>query len=306
MNLKHYIGMDVGGTKIKTAIISSEGEILGDIKIFDSKSNESKDAILNNFKSIINELAVNGNISPLNLSGIGLAFPGPFDYKNGISYIKGLNKYEHLYGINLKEELKSAIENETELKKRFENEFEVEFSNDGDLFSLGEYLRGCAVNSKRTISICIGTGIGSSFLKKGRLIKEEPDVPKEGWIYHTSYRDGIVDDYISARGVLSISSSIEALRYIEDVKQLYDLASSGNLEANQVFMEFGRRLKEVMIPFFDKFNPDTFIIGGQISKSFIFFGEEISRECKNRKINLQVSKDTSASTLKGIAMLFKG
>ncbi|MBL4936210.1 ROK family protein [Clostridium sp. YIM B02515] len=298
--------MDVGGTKIKAAIISSAGDILDDIKVFDSKSKESKENIINNFKFIMNELVRKNNLNSIKLSGVGLAFPGPFDYESGVSYIKGLNKYEHIYGINLKEELKTAIEKDIELKKNFENDFKIAFSNDGDLFSLGEYLKGYAKDSIRTICICIGTGAGSSFLERGSLIKEAINVPKEGWIYHTAYREGIVDDYISARGILGISKNVESLKYIKEVSQLYDLAMSDNYEAKEVFKEFGKRLREVMISFFNEFKPDTFVIGGQISKSFIFFGDDISKECKARRINLYVSKDTSESTLKGVAMLFGG
>ncbi len=298
--------MDVGGTKIKASIISSAGDILGDIMVFDSKSKESKDNIINNFIFIMNELVTKNNMNAIKLSGIGMAFPGPFDYEKGISYIKGLNKYEHIYGINLKEELKQAIEKDIELKNNFERDFSLAFSNDGDLFSLGEYLKGYAKDSIRAICICIGTGVGSSFLERGRLIKEAANVPKEGWIYHTAYKEGIVDDYISARGILGISKNVESLKDIKEVRELYDLAMAGNYEAKKVFGEFGKRLREVMIPFFDKFKPDTFVIGGQISKSFIFFGEEISKECEDRKINLYISKDTSASTLKGVAMIFGG
>lgn len=304
--LKHYIGMDVGGTKIKAAIISSKGDILDNIKVFDSKSKESKENIINNFKFIMNELVAKNTLYGIKLSGVGLAFPGPFDYGKGVSYIKGLNKYEHIYEIKLKEELKTAIENNIELEKNFEKDFKISFSNDGDLFSLGEYLNGYAKDSIRTICICIGTGVGSSFLEKGNLIKEAINVPKEGWIFHTPYREGIVDDYISARGILSISKDTESLKDIKEVSQLYDLAMSDNYEAKEVFKEFGKRLREVMISFFNEFKPDTFVIGGQISKSFIFFGEEISKECRDRRINLYVSKDTSGSTLRGVAMLFGG
>ena len=40
-----------------------------------------------------------------NIGGIGIAIPGPFDYGNGISLIKDLEKYESLYGTNIKETL---------------------------------------------------------------------------------------------------------------------------------------------------------------------------------------------------------
>jgi glucokinase len=304
--LKQYIGMDVGGTKIKAAIISAEGDITDNIRVYDSKSKEKQEIIINNFKSILSDLILNCSLPDIKLSGIGLAFPGPFDYKNGISYMRGLSKYESIYGIPLKEAIMTAVENDIQLQKHFMKDFKICFANDGDLFSLGEYLKGFAADSVRTICICIGTGAGSAFLERGSLIKNAIDVPKDGWIYHIAYRDGIVDDYISARGILSISSKLEELKEIKEVSRLYDLAVSGNCEAKEVFKEFGRRLREVMIHFFNEFKPDTFVIGGQISKGFHFFGEEISRECSARKIKLHVSNDTSGSTLRGVAMLFEG
>lgn len=304
MVLKYYIGMDVGGTKIKASIIASNGEILGAIKVYDAKSKESKEAIIDNFKFIMLDLITKILPANVKLSGVGFAFPGPFDYEKGISYIKGLEKYEHLYSVNLKEELKKAIVMDRELVKSFEEDFKIAFANDGDLFSLGEYLKGYAKNSSKAICICIGTGVGSSFLKEGRLIKEGAEVPEKGWIYKVSYKDGIVDDYVSARGILSISSNSKALSEVKEVSQLYALAELDNYEAKEVFEEFGRRLREAMLPFFKAFKPDTFVIGGQISKSFAFFGAAIAKECEARKIKLYVSKDTSASTLKGVAMLF--
>lgn len=37
------------------------------------------------------------------MKGIRLAFPGPFDYEQGICLMKGLDKYDRLYGINLRQ-----------------------------------------------------------------------------------------------------------------------------------------------------------------------------------------------------------
>lgn len=296
--------MDVGGTKIKAAIISSDGNILHTIRVYDAKSKESKECILHNFMFIIKDLILNGSVPDMELSGIGMAFPGPFDYINGVSYMKGLNKYEHLYGIDLREELINVIDKDRKLSQYFQKEYRIIFANDGDLFALGAYLDG-AVNSIKTMAICIGTGVGSAFIENGKLIKNASYVPKEGWIYHTIYQNGIVDDYISARGLLNISKQIEALKDITEVSKLYDLAVCGNHEAKEVFKKFGIRLREIMIQFLEEFQPDTLVIGGQISKSFYFFGEEITKECKGRNINLIISKDTSQAILTGVAKLLE-
>ena len=45
-----------------------------------------------------------------NVKGIGFAMPGPFDYVKGICYIKGVAKYENLYGINIAESIASSLE----------------------------------------------------------------------------------------------------------------------------------------------------------------------------------------------------
>ena len=43
-----------------------------------------------------------------NVKGIGFAMPGPFDYVKGICYIRGVAKYENLYGINISEAIAKA------------------------------------------------------------------------------------------------------------------------------------------------------------------------------------------------------
>jgi glucokinase len=278
---------------------------------------EDKDTILQNYLSIIRQLTakldsmglrpgeLSNQFSSIKLSGIGFAFPGPFDYQNGISLMKGLNKFDHLYGVNLRDELTAAIREDILLKESFHQNFTLRFLNDGDLFALGEYLAGSAKASLRTFCICIGTGIGSSFLEKGNLVKKAPNVPKYGWIYHTPYEDGIVDDYISARGILSLSKNYPSLKSVMEVKQLSDVANSGSIAALEVFREFGRQLKEVLLPFIEAYQPDTLVIGGQIAKSFLLFGDEITVECGNRGITLSVSTNTSEAILKGVAGLFK-
>lgn len=303
--LKYIIGMDVGGTKIKTSSILSDGKILGDINAFESKSTETKENIMGNFKNIISYMVSNSTLHNIKFNGIGLAFPGPFDYERGISYIRGLSKYESIYGTNFREELKTIIENDKNLKKHFESGYKIKFANDGDLFALGEYIEGGARNSERAICICIGTGIGSSFLEKGRLIKGGEDVPRDGWIFQVPYGTGIVDDYISARGILNLCSKYQELKNIREVKDLYDLAEEGNQTAKIVFMEFGKVLREIMVDFFDRFKPDTFVMGGQISKSHKYFDRYIRSECEKREINYHVAQDTSKSILIGVSRLFK-
>lgn len=103
--------------------------------------------------------------APAPLTRAGLAFPGPFDYENGIPLMQGINKYDALYGKNLRTFLEQAFP-----------AVSFRFANDADLFGLGEYHFCGEPREERVMYICIGTGLGSCFIENGALIKNRADV----------------------------------------------------------------------------------------------------------------------------------
>ena len=66
---------------------------------------------------------------------IGIAMPGPFDYENGICYIKGLDKYESLFNLNVKEMLAQQLNIERS---------DIYMMNDASCFLKGEVFGGVA------------------------------------------------------------------------------------------------------------------------------------------------------------------
>ena len=90
--MKLYALLDVGGTEIKRRTVSEDGIPIDQITHFPSKSKADSATIINNLSEIIR----NGNgMLP---ECVAMAFPGPFDYENGISYMKGIGKYDSIYG----------------------------------------------------------------------------------------------------------------------------------------------------------------------------------------------------------------
>src|SRR5690625_4892220 len=104
--MKIILGLDIGGTHIASALVN---EVIGALlaeSYHKSTINTGADS-----HSILKEWSENiktiiKNIRPADLAGIGMAMPGPFDYENGISLIKGLGKYDALYKINIRDALK--------------------------------------------------------------------------------------------------------------------------------------------------------------------------------------------------------
>lgn len=298
----YVLAFDVGGTYIKAGVVRGDGTVIGPVSEYPAKSGEKKEALLEHFAAIIK---AEGRRVPAghSIRGAGLAFPGPFDYERGICLIRGLNKFEALYGVNLKEQLTARVALLPELQGRWSHSPVIAFENDAGLFALGECAFGAGRSTMRAICLTIGTGFGSAFVSNGRLVKEGDDVPADGWLYRIPYRDGMMDDYFSRRGIVRLAEEMgieDAASGEDDVKRLAERAWAGEPLPVRLFREFGERLAEVLTPFTRSFGPDAIIIGGQIAKSADLF---ISGPIDG--VPVRIASDMSASALKGAYQLFQ-
>jgi glucokinase len=301
--VKYYLAFDVGGTEIKANVLDHNGNLyFSQVKSFAAKSNKSKKEILNNFIEIIELLIEDIDDQSKFICGIGFAFPGPFDYEKGISLMQNLDKYDALNQVNVREEILKLLMERQSLKQLFSSELKLIFQNDALLFSLGEAKFGKGKEFNRIACFTIGTGFGSTFIKDGKIVKSEYGIPGHGMIYDQPFKDSIIDDYVSVRGLNHI-----AIKYFDkDVtgKDLYKLASKGYQQAIEVFSEFGKTIGEAIGNYIQLFNPDVIILGGQISKSYELFKNQL-KEQLHRNIEIRVSENTSTSSIYGIFSLLK-
>ena len=227
------------------------------------------------------------------ISGIRLAFPGPFDYEAGICLLQGLGKFDALYGVNLRHALACRMDIEPEA---------IRFANDASAFALGELGFGLAKAAPRAMFICIGTGCGSAFGVGGALAPlGTPGVPACGCVYSAPFLEGRVDDYLSRRGLEKLTQ--EYLGMPLDGKSLAHLAQEGNCQAQLCFLAFGRQIRDALSPFLVQFRPDVLCFGGQITRSASFFLKPMEHACRTQNIRLYITEDTSVRTLQGLTRI---
>lgn len=296
----YYLLMDVGGTEIKAGIVNRKGSLCGPMEKFPAHAKESKDVIIADFAFIIDELGGKLPLPEDTVCGIGMAFPGPFDYENGISLMKGLDKYDAIYGCVLQDEILKKMEKKEILE---DEKTSFLFLHDVEAFATGESHFGAAADAHRLLCLCIGTGAGSAFVENGIARKSGEDVPENGWLYNTPFQESIIDDYISVRG---LRKQAEA-RFKEPPNgaELYQLALAGNKDALTVFENFGQDFYQAVKPFMEMFRPDAIVLGGQISRSFSFFGTKLELFCKAKGIQIVLTSDTSIRTLEGLYVTFE-
>lgn len=293
--------LDVGGTAVKAGLLKKEGEPLDGLTSFHVEARGTREEILSRFAEILGELAHRADIllgsGMWKAEGIGMAFPGPFDYERGIPLLKGLDKYDSIYGVPLKTELSLRL---ADCPGNL-SEAPIRFCNDVEAFALGEELE--LPDASKGLYVCIGTGCGSAFLENGKPpAKGTPGVPEHGWIYPLPFLSGTLDDYLSRRGLSRLAEEVCG-RPMEG-KELSLLAQSGDKQALSCFARFGERMKEGLVPVLEAYRPKALILGGQLMKSSSLFLEPLETACRERRIFLKISKDTSQSAVRGLRRQF--
>ena len=195
----------------------------------------------------------------------GVATPGPFDYARGISRIRGVAKLDALYGVDLRAELSSALG----LRPQ-----DVSFINDADAFLIGEWWAGAAQGHERAIGVTLGTGLGSAFLERGRIIETDPRVPPEGRLYLVPFRGAPVEETLSRRGLRAAYDGDAP-----DVIEIARRARDGDRRATEVLRGFGSALGEFLAPWLERFNPTCLVLGGSIARSWDLWSDDFRAAC---------------------------
>lgn len=284
---KRYICVDVGGTEWKAAPLNGEGTPLAPLRYVPAHAEQEADALLERFAALFREMDC------AHADGLRLAFPGPFDYGAGICLVRGLNKYDRLYGVNLRQELSRRLDFPAD---------RIRFLNDADAFALGEMACGEAKGARRCLFVCIGTGLGSAFGIDGRIAPPgTPGIPEDGRLYHIPYRGAQIDDHLSRRGLAALCE--EQLGEPLDGKELALRTQAGDSRARDCWRVFGERVREALLPWVESFQPQVLCFGGQITRSASLFLPPMDDACRPLGVRLYVTADTSFRALQGLTKI---
>lgn len=202
------------------------------------------------------------SLGPLGGGILGVAVPGPFDYDRGVGDYHGVGKFDALRGVDVGRELLARLP---------EPPATVCFVNDAAAFALGEWVSGAARGHDRTLTLTLGTGIGSGFLAAGRPVVDGPDVPPEGRVDLLRIDSAPLEDTVSRRALLAAYLRRIAPRPGPadlDVAGLSGRARNGDADAAEVFRTAFRALGVAIEPWVRRFGADLVVVGGSIAGSW--------------------------------------
>jgi glucokinase len=194
MQKETVVGIDIGGTSTKFAIIDRLANILAEGSIPTSQTDDANEYITqlaNAVNASIQEVAGQATVK-----GIGIGAPNS-NYKNGCIE----------YAVNLTWAHGKIIPFVQSLKQHFN--LPIAITNDANAAALGEMIYGGAKNMKDFILITLGTGLGSGLVVNGELLYGHDGLAGE--IGHVRTKDngricscgrrGCLETYVSASGI---------------------------------------------------------------------------------------------------------
>ena len=263
-------GIDIGGSHITAALVDLDKHAIigGSVVRKSVNAKGSADEIIAAWCDAIK--SCNENRESL-CSSIGIAMPGPFDYDKGISKIRGLDKFEALYDLNIKQLIALHLPIEPS---------NIHLMNDASCFLKGEIFGGAAQNVRRVIGITLGTGLGSAVFKDQKFF--------DGDLYCTPFRDAHAEDYVSTRWCTKEYRK-RAGKEIANTKELTRMAGTDKT-ADLILQDFGKNLGEVLTLYIEKHQPDLVVIGGNVIGAWDLFMPSTLEVLRTKNIRLPLVK----------------
>lgn len=292
---KPAIGCDVGGSNITCQVYDRQSGLL----TAGTKVRKEVDChapayqILDVWAEAIRDAST--GLGFANLSGIGFAMPGPFDYPTGVAWFRDVAKFDNLYGINIGDCIRHRL--------LLPDHYPVRFLNDAACFAIGESFMGNAVNHKRMLAITLGTGFGTTFIDSHLPVAGKCGIPEDGFLYRVPFGASVADDYFSTRWFTMEYEKLTG-RTVSGVKELAE-AAGNNAAIAGLFETFGNNLGSFLAPWLTNFDAGCLVIGGNIAASYHLFGPKLSTKLKSSGVGVEVLLSTLGedAALAGSAML---
>ncbi len=149
-------GVDIGGTKLSIALVTTEGKII-DKCIDCDHVDKTECGLTDQVKSNINKLLIRNNLLESDLLGIGIGCAGHIRFKDGIiittSNLKGYKCYP------LRDAIKASFS------------IPVILDNDANAQAFGEFRFGAGKGYNDMVFMTISTGIGAGIIINKRLYR---------------------------------------------------------------------------------------------------------------------------------------
>lgn len=298
---KKFCGaVDVGGTKISSALFTRDAEVLHKSKISIDKKRPEKPVfqIINSIK----KLEHCARSEKGELVSVGIAIPGVVFHAKGLVWAPNVPGWDHF---PLRDKLMEDIK------------VPLVLDSDRSAYVLGEQWCGAAKNMKNVVFLAVGTGIGAGIIMDGRLCRGGEDVAGAvGWFaLNAEFRDEYAEmgcfeaeasgNSVARRAVRFIKSGGTSILKDMVEGQLDKITAEMVVEAVQEEDGLAQKTLSITIKYLAMgianivsiLNPDMVVLGGGLFQAGEMLIQPIKKEFRRwaqplaaRKVRLELSR----------------
>ncbi|RLC75430.1 MAG: ROK family protein [Chloroflexi bacterium] len=272
MASKHIvIGIDLGGTKISTALVESDGKIIAQ-DYRKTMAAEGQQAVIERILNSARQVMSQAKVTRSQVAAVGICAPGPLDIEAGVVVAPpNLPGWERV-------PLKQLIEDNLGITTFLEN--------DANAAALSEHRFGAGRGVEHMIYITVSTGIGGGLILDGKLYHGASGMAGE--VGHITIEPGGPLCGCGNRGCLEALASGTAIarvareRVAQNVPTLMtdmtdgdperitarlvaEAAGQGDKVANEILTKAMDYLGIGMANLVNLFNPQLIVIGGGLT-----------------------------------------
>jgi glucokinase len=273
---EYSIGIDLGGTNLRAAAISTSGQILSSIS-GRAQLSAGRDAVISDMVNAIVKLR---DQTGSGLVGIGMGVPGFILIEKGI--IVGSNNLPAFEGYALRDDMERQLG------------ATVVLENDANAAALGEKWIGVGKDVDDMVLLTLGTGIGGGIISGGRVLHGH--VGMAGELGHMTVvtdgnpcgcgNRGCLEKHAAAPAVAAMAKVI-GLGADLTSEQVYNLAVGGDEKAKRVFDAMGRYLGVALATLVNIFNFPLYVLSGGPLPAWDFFAPAMLEEARWRSFTFR-------------------
>jgi len=278
------IGIDIGGTFIRSALSNLDGDFIYEIQV-PTNIKSGFEGVMDQVGELINKLTNRAKQNKLELWGVGVAICGMVNKNTNLVEYSPIFNWRNV-------DVKQALSKYTSL--------DVVLGNVVQLFALGELLYGIGKSYNNFICLNLGYGIGSGIIADGKLFDGADGIAGE--VGHI-----VVDGKSKRKGMEGVTGTLEALASgygiadiaqelsrenvssslnnldasVIDAKSVFEAARNNDELANEVLDDVANYLSISIDTLIKLFNTECIVLsGGLIENEDIVFNK-ISDKMKN-------------------------
>ena len=247
-------GIDLGGTQVRVALARSDGRIVASVK--------TRTYLLETAQNMVDWAAaeIDRHRGREKVRSITIAAPGPIDLKRGVLVNPPNLPWENVPLVAMMSRATGA---------------RVQLANDADMAGLGEYHHGAGRGTKNMIYITWSTGVGGGLIIDGKLHRGAHGTAGE--IGHMIIDPNGPLDSCGQRGCLEafIGGKSIARETGLTAAELFTAAALGDRVAGALVEQAARYMGIALISLTNALDPEMFVIGGGISRSWALVQPEM-------------------------------